>query len=52
MNVLFCFRFVKVLGTYIPRFLLKAAIPAFGVPAIIVAIVLGIDVTLYKASDD
>ena len=45
------FRFVKVLGTYIPRFMLKASLPAFGMPLVIVAITLAVDVDLYKASD-
>lgn len=46
------YRFVKVLGTYIPRFMLKATIPSLLIPAVIVAITLAIDVDLYKASDE
>ena len=52
MSVLFHFRFVKVLGTYIPRFMLKATIPAFGIPLLIVVAVLAVDVNLYKAGDE
>ncbi|XP_033728060.1 uncharacterized protein LOC117317366 isoform X2 [Pecten maximus] len=40
-------RFVKVLGTYIPRFMLKASIFAWGVPAIPVIVVCAIDYRLY-----
>ncbi|XP_064457363.1 uncharacterized protein LOC135368170 [Ornithodoros turicata] len=36
-------RFVKVLGTYIPRFVLKCALPAWGVPLIVVATMLSLD---------
>ena len=52
ISVLFHFRFVKVLGTYIPRFMLKATIPAFGIPLLIVVAVLAVDVNLYKAGDE
>ncbi|XP_060069892.1 uncharacterized protein LOC132549924 [Ylistrum balloti] len=40
-------RFVKVLGTYIPRFMLKASIFAWGVPTIPVIVVCAIDYRLY-----
>ncbi|XP_050414170.1 uncharacterized protein LOC126828473 isoform X2 [Patella vulgata] len=43
--------FVKVLGTYISRYTLKTAIPAWGVPLIPVITVLNIDYTLYKGRD-
>ncbi|XP_048773926.2 uncharacterized protein LOC125679062 isoform X2 [Ostrea edulis] len=41
-------RFVRVLGTYIPRFMLKASIPAWGLPLLPVIIVLAVDYDLYK----
>ena len=41
-----------MLGTYIPRFMIKSAIPAFLVPALIVAVVVSIDENLYRAGDD
>ncbi|XP_062611810.1 adhesion G-protein coupled receptor G4-like, partial [Saccostrea cucullata] len=44
-------RFVRVLGTYIPRFILKAAIPAWGLPLLPVIIVLAIDYDLYKGGN-
>ncbi|XP_013400610.1 uncharacterized protein LOC106166554 isoform X2 [Lingula anatina] len=44
--------FVKVLGTYISKFILKAAIPAWLIPAIACAVVLGIDVDLYKGGEE
>ncbi|CAC5395629.1 unnamed protein product [Mytilus coruscus] len=40
-------RFVKVLGTYIPNFILKTAVPAWGIPLIPVIIVLAYDHELY-----
>lgn len=40
-------RFVKVIGTYIPRFMLKVAIFAWGVPLIPVVILLGLDHECY-----
>ena len=46
------YRFVRVLGTYIPRFMIKSAIPAFLVPALMVAVVVSIDENLYRAGDD
>lgn len=46
------FRFVRVLGTYIPRFMVKSAVPAFIVPALIVAVTMSIDENLYRAGDD
>ncbi|XP_061169878.1 adhesion G-protein coupled receptor G4-like [Saccostrea echinata] len=44
-------RFVRVLGTYIPRFILKAAIPAWGLPLLPVIIVLAVDYDLYKGGN-
>ncbi|ESO89871.1 hypothetical protein LOTGIDRAFT_218330 [Lottia gigantea] len=43
--------FVKVLGTYISRYTLKTALPAWGIPLVPVCIVLGIDYNLYKGWD-
>ncbi|KAJ8320959.1 hypothetical protein KUTeg_002546 [Tegillarca granosa] len=40
-------RFVKVLGTYIPRFIFKAVLPAWGIPLLPVIIILAIDRHLY-----
>ncbi|XP_052814005.1 adhesion G-protein coupled receptor G6-like [Mya arenaria] len=40
-------RFVKVLGTYIPKFMIKTMIPAWGIPLIPVIIVLAIDYDMY-----
>ncbi|XP_052814790.1 latrophilin-like protein 1 isoform X2 [Mya arenaria] len=40
-------RFVKVLGTYIPKFMIKSMIPAWGIPLIPVIIVLAIDYDMY-----
>ncbi|XP_069108796.1 uncharacterized protein [Argopecten irradians] len=40
-------RFVKVLGTYIPKFMLKASICAWGLPLIPVIVVCAIDYRLY-----
>ncbi|XP_060578573.1 adhesion G-protein coupled receptor G2-like, partial [Ruditapes philippinarum] len=40
-------RFVKVLGTYIPKFMFKTMIPAWGLPLIPVIIVLAIDYDMY-----
>lgn len=44
-------RFVKVFGTYMPRFLLKASIFAWGLPIIPVASVLFYDVDSYSGSE-
>ncbi|XP_048773083.2 adhesion G-protein coupled receptor G2-like isoform X2 [Ostrea edulis] len=44
-------RFVRVLGTYIPRFMLKASIPAWGLPLLPVIIVLAVDYDLYKGGN-
>lgn len=41
-------RFVKVLGTYIPHFVLKCACPAWGVPLAAVAAVLSLDPEHYR----
>lgn len=41
-------RFVRVLGTYVPRFILKASIPAWGLPLIPVVSVLAVDYDLYR----
>ncbi|XP_053386553.1 uncharacterized protein LOC123538400 [Mercenaria mercenaria] len=40
-------RFVKVLGTYIPKFMTKSMIPAWGIPLIPVIVVLAIDYDMY-----
>ncbi|KAK3594308.1 hypothetical protein CHS0354_018972 [Potamilus streckersoni] len=40
-------RFVKVLGTYIPKFLIKTSIPAWGIPLIPVIVMLAYDYNLY-----
>uniref|UniRef100_T1JBA7 G-protein coupled receptors family 2 profile 2 domain-containing protein n=1 Tax=Strigamia maritima TaxID=126957 RepID=T1JBA7_STRMM len=40
--------FVRVLATYIPRFLLKAMVFAWGLPLIIVVTVIGIDINQYR----
>ncbi|KAF8763738.1 Adhesion G-protein coupled receptor G6 like protein [Argiope bruennichi] len=41
-------RLVKVIGTYIPRFLQKAMLFAWGVPLVVVGIVAGFDYNLYN----
>ncbi|KAK3577303.1 hypothetical protein CHS0354_008396 [Potamilus streckersoni] len=40
-------RFVKVLGTYIPKFMIKTSIPAWGAPLIPVIVLLAVDYNLY-----
>ncbi|KAK3607732.1 hypothetical protein CHS0354_040642 [Potamilus streckersoni] len=40
-------RFVKVLGTYIPKFMIKTSIPAWGMPLIPVIVLLAVDYNLY-----
>ncbi|KAL3856102.1 hypothetical protein ACJMK2_015297 [Sinanodonta woodiana] len=40
-------RFVKVLGTYIPKFMIKTSIPAWGTPLIPVIVLLAVDYNLY-----
>lgn len=44
-------RFVRVLGTYVPRFMLKASIPAWGLPLIPVVTVLAVDYDLYRGGN-
>ncbi|XP_022326973.2 adhesion G-protein coupled receptor G7-like isoform X2 [Crassostrea virginica] len=44
-------RFVRVLGTYVPRFMLKVSIPAWGLPLLPVIIVLAVDYDLYKGGN-
>ncbi|KAK3595405.1 hypothetical protein CHS0354_008837 [Potamilus streckersoni] len=46
-GVLQYLRFVKVLGTYIPNFLMKILIPAWGVPLVPVIALLAFDYNLY-----
>lgn len=46
-GVLQYLRFVKVLGTYIPNFMKKSMIPAWGIPLIPVVICLAIDYDMY-----
>ncbi|GIY83064.1 adhesion G-protein coupled receptor G4 [Caerostris extrusa] len=41
---------VKVIGTYIPRFMQKAMLFAWGIPLSIVAIVLGVNYDLYNSN--
>ncbi|XP_050418862.1 uncharacterized protein LOC126832194 [Patella vulgata] len=50
-GILQYFLFVKVLGTYVRNFMLKATIPAWGLPVIPVAIMLAIDVELYNGGE-
>ncbi|KAK3105819.1 hypothetical protein FSP39_006407 [Pinctada imbricata] len=50
-GVLQYLRFVKVLGTYIPNFMLKAGVPAWGIPLIPVIIVLAVDYDMYSGGD-
>ncbi|XP_066961100.1 uncharacterized protein [Macrobrachium rosenbergii] len=47
-------KFVKVVGTYIPRFLWKASVSAWGLPVLPIIVVLVYDSTLYdnKGSDE
>lgn len=45
------FRFVKVIGSYVPRFIIKAAVPAWGAPALIVGIASITDYRLYLRTD-
>ncbi|GBN81059.1 Adhesion G-protein coupled receptor G4 [Araneus ventricosus] len=42
---------VKVIGTYVPRFIQKASLFAWGLPLIIVAAVLSVDYNLYSSSN-
>ncbi|KAK2175107.1 hypothetical protein NP493_749g00008 [Ridgeia piscesae] len=45
-------RFVKVFNTYIEKFILKVAIPAWGIPALIVGTVAAVDYNLFRGPDD
>lgn len=45
-------KFVKVVGTYVPRFLRKAAICAWGLPALPIIVALSIDPDLYNDKED
>ncbi|XP_014679514.1 PREDICTED: adhesion G-protein coupled receptor G2-like [Priapulus caudatus] len=44
-------RYVKVLGTYVPGFMWKACLLAWGLPLVLVVIMLAADSSLYKGSD-
>lgn len=46
-GVLQYLRFVKVLGTYIPNFMIKSMLPAWGIPLIPVIICLIVDYNMY-----
>ncbi|KAH3774761.1 hypothetical protein DPMN_176154, partial [Dreissena polymorpha] len=46
-GVLQYLRFVKVLGTYIPNFMMKSMIPAWGIPLIPVIVILAVDYDMY-----
>ncbi|XP_052227835.1 uncharacterized protein LOC127842390 isoform X2 [Dreissena polymorpha] len=46
-GVLQYLRFVKILGTYIPNFMMKAMIPAWGIPLIPVTVILAVDYDMY-----
>ncbi|XP_067687379.1 uncharacterized protein [Haliotis asinina] len=50
--VLHYFQFVKVLGTYIPKYMLKTAIPAWGIPLVPPIIILAIDPALYRGGEN
>ncbi|XP_042860491.1 uncharacterized protein LOC122246189 isoform X2 [Penaeus japonicus] len=45
-------KFVKVVGTYIPRFMWKASVSAWGVPVVPIIVVLVCDSSLYDNGDD
>ncbi|KAL5005644.1 hypothetical protein ScPMuIL_016802 [Solemya velum] len=45
-------RFVKVLGTYIPNFMWKTAIPAWGLPLLPVAVICAVNYELYYGGYD
>ncbi|XP_071533379.1 uncharacterized protein [Panulirus ornatus] len=45
-------KFVKVVGTYIPRFLWKASICAWGIPVLPILVVLVYDSSLYDSNKD
>ncbi|XP_053647572.2 uncharacterized protein [Cherax quadricarinatus] len=45
-------KFVKVVGTYIPRFMWKASVTAWGVPVLPIIVVLVFDSTLYDSGND
>ncbi|XP_052224892.1 adhesion G-protein coupled receptor G6-like [Dreissena polymorpha] len=46
-GVLQYLRFIKILGTYIPNFMMKAMIPAWGIPLIPVTVILAVDYDMY-----
>ncbi|XP_055959429.1 adhesion G-protein coupled receptor G6-like [Patella vulgata] len=50
-GILQYFLFVKVLGTYVRKFMLKATILAWGLPVLPVVIMLSIDVELYNGGE-
>ncbi|XP_069952640.1 uncharacterized protein [Cherax quadricarinatus] len=45
-------KFVKVVGTYIPRFLWKASVCAWGIPLLPILLVLVYDPTLYDSKEE
>ncbi|XP_045584715.2 uncharacterized protein [Procambarus clarkii] len=45
-------KFVKVVGTYIPRFMWKASVSAWGVPVLPIIVVLVYDSTLYDSGNE
>ncbi|XP_046351853.2 uncharacterized protein LOC124132157 isoform X2 [Haliotis rufescens] len=50
--VLHYFQFVKVLGTYISKYMLKTALPAWGIPLLPPVIILAIDPSLYRGGEN